>query len=769
MPFTDASRFLAQSHSRLPSSQNDNVSPSRNPSSRQQSNSRLGGRTFLPRPNNMPGPYQQPGSQLSRFPFTSRAPVNPAPLFYSATDEFRDQDDGAEHQRDAADLYALQKSRRGFGPSHLTESSDGDEIDRSEKEDETEESQENDEPRPFGRRPGRGIRSSWRGEREEQRGRTLISPKIASVTEERDWSAPESIPDSKSRKGKNRLVDVELSSSENSSIDKLNQDDLKSDVDAPGFDGFAFTPSKVVESGQHERDWQSNVTDDEASQVYPRTQSPEGGSVLPGIAEEEESEVISIERHDYMWAQLFVIANGALLASALLVYLHTDEPSSGTPLGDTIYTILRKSYLLLAIDTIVAIIVAAVWLVLLRNFLRPLTYLIVYSVPVILFAFTLWPFITSFNGNWGGKSAQDKVMRIFSSIPFIGAVVWTYMAIQSRHSINRAIDIVELASTVLSASPALFIAGFASLVATVAWFWIWLLMFTRVFLEGHWASNAKKLFVIDTGTWWLGIFFILMLLWTQMTISGLQRATTAAAVSQWYFYRQAQMTNTSRDIVLASFNHATGPLLGTVCLSQLISLLIRLPLLILPSRFAGFCTMCVYTLIPAPLVSLTDPLTLTYAAIHSQPLAVAARGFSRLPLSSNTQGVRPFRGQKDTDSLSAYRTTHILLHATRQIMALALGLGAWLSTARLVHLSGASYAGSAYAYIIGLGAAVVGWGVLGAVEGIIGGVVDACLVCWGSEIAAASGQGRGRVFCKEAEAVFGNRWEEESRERRIMV
>jgi hypothetical protein len=719
----------------------------------------------------MPGPYQQPGSQLSRFPFTSRVPANPAPLFYSATDEFRDQDDGEEHQRDAADLYALQKSRRGFGPSHLTESSEGDELGPSSKEDETEESQENDEPRPFGRRPGRGIRSSWRGEREEQRGRTLISPKIASVTEERDWSAPDSIPSSISRKGKNRLVDVELSSSENSSIDKLNQDDLKSDVDAPGFDGFAFTPSKIVESGQNERGWPGHNTQDDTSQSYldRRSQSLEGESVLPGIAEEEQFEAAPIERHDYMWAQLFVIANGALLATALLVYLHTDEPGTGTPLGDTIYTILRKSYLLLAIDTVVAVTVAAVWLVLLRNFLRPLTYLIVYSVPIILFAFSLWPFITSFNGNWGGRSAQDKVMRIFSSIPFIGAIVWTYMVVQSRHSINRAINIIELASTVLSASPALFVAGFASLAATVAWFWLWLFMFTRVFLEGHWATNAKRLFIIDTGTWWLGVFFILMLLWTQMTISGLQRATTAAAVSQWYFYRQAQMTSTSREIVLASFNHATGPLLGTVCLSSLISLLIRLPLLILPSRIAGFCTICVYTMIPAPLASLTNPLTLTYSAIHSQPLAVAARGFSRLQLSPNAHGAAPFRGQKDTDALSAYRTTHILLHATRQIMALALGLGAWLSTARLVHLSGASYAGSLYAYIVGLGAAMVGWGVLGAVEGIIGGVVDACLICWASEIAAAAGQGRERVFCKEADDVFGNRWEEEGRERRIMV
>jgi plasma-membrane choline transporter len=709
----------------------------------------------------MPGPYQQQNSQLSRFPFTSRAPANPAPLFYSATDEFRDQNDGEEHQRDVADLFALQKSRRGFGPSHLTESSEGDELERSSNPDETEESLDPDDRRPFGRPRGRGIRSSWTGDGEGNHRRERLSPGVESVSEERPSSAPESVPSTRSRNGKHRLVDVELSSSENSSIDELNDDDLKSDVEAPAYDRFAFTPSRVIKSAQTEQSWAGHNTEDEVSQTFPRPRDPDTDSVLPGIAEEDEQLVEPpAERHDLMWAQLFVLANAALAASAVLVYLHTDAPTTGTPLGDTIYTILRKSYVLLAVDTLVAIIVAAVWLILLRNFLRPLTYLIVYSVPIILFSFALWPFITSFKGYWGGKSAQDKVMRVFSSIPFIGAVIWTYIAIQSRHSINRAISIVELASNILSASPALFVAGFAALVATVAWFWIWLFMFTRVFLEGHWASSAKKLFIVDTGTWWLGVFFVLMLLWTQMTISGIQRATTAAAVSQWYFYRQSQATTTSGEIVLASFNHAFGPLLGTTCLSTLISLLIRLPLLILPRRIAGFCAMCIYTMTPTPLASLTDPLTLTYAAIHSQPLAAAARGFSRLPLTSRTQTSRPFRGTKDSDPLSAYHTTHMLLHATRQIMALALGLGAWLSTARLVHLSGTSYAGSAYAYIVGLGAAVVGWGVLGAVEGIIGGVVDACLVCWGSEMAAAGGVGRGKVFCREADEVFGERWEE---------
>jgi len=328
-------------------------------------------------------------------------------------------------------------------------------------------------------------------------------------------------------------------------------------------------------------------------------------------------------------------------------------------------------------------------------------------------------------------------MRIFSFVPFLGAIIWTYLALQSRHSIERSIQILELASKILSASPALVMAGFAALGATVVWFWLWLTMFTRVFLEGH---MARKLFIIDTSTWWLGVFFFMMLLWTQLVIAGLQRATTAATVSQWYFYRSSDNSVSSREVVTASFNHATGPLFGTICLSTLTSLLIRVPILILPRRLLGVCSLLVYAIIPAPLKSITNSLTLTYAAIHSQPLAISARGVSRLPLSATNDTTRHFQQiNRGTDPLTAYNTTHMLLHATRQVMTLALGLGAWLSTT------------SAYGYVVGLGAAVVGWGVLSAVEGIVGGVVDGVLVCWGSEVAAGR-QGR---FCPEAKQLFG--------------
>jgi hypothetical protein len=478
-------------------------------------------------------------------------------------------------------------------------------------------------------------------------------------------------------------------------------------------------------------------------------------SILHHGSEEEEDEqelatVLQPPRHDVFWANFFLIVFAAQFACSFLVYIHTDEPPKN-PLGDTIYTILHKSFKLLAVDTVVAIFVAVLWLALLRSHLRPLTYLTIYAFPVILFSFALWPFITSFNDRW--KGPQDKVMRVFSIIPLLGAVVWTYIAITTRHSTEHAIKILELAGKILSASPALFLSGFTSLVVTVAWFWIWLLMFTQMFVSAN--------------RWWLAVYFVLTLLWTQMVISGIQRATSGATVSQWYFYRAGQtttLTNSSGEIVLAAFNHATGPLLGTVCLSSLITLLVRLPLYILPRRVTSLVSMCLYPVTPTSLVSLTDPLTLTYSAIHSVPLAGAARAASALPLSSGTvpgdetrRAGRPLpQAAQRAAALEAYRTTHMLLHATRQIMTLALGLGAWLNTVRVGASSAATAVptmGSAYAYVVGLGAALVAWCVLGAVEAIVGDVVDGVVVCWASEVVA---ERRGRPFCVEAGVLFGS-------------
>lgn len=153
----DASKFLAQSQSRLSFAGNDRPGPerTRRPNNQTGWRSSAASKPYLARIGN---PYQPSSSQASGFPFSARLNPQQAPLFYSATDEFRENNDEEEHEKELADFYALQKSRRQLGGKDLEESSEL-EDDGSRSQDDTDDGR-NTDGRGLGR--GTGIRSSWR-------------------------------------------------------------------------------------------------------------------------------------------------------------------------------------------------------------------------------------------------------------------------------------------------------------------------------------------------------------------------------------------------------------------------------------------------------------------------------------------------------------------------------------------------------------------------------------------------------------------------------
>ncbi|KAI9814006.1 MAG: hypothetical protein M1827_003470 [Pycnora praestabilis] len=762
-----ASRFLAQSQSRISFRQpEDTNAASRNPLERQRrpnaGSSRFpNSQSYVQRPP-LGNPYQSTASQLSQFPFASRKST-PAPLFYSATDQFREEDDEEEHEREVADFYALQRSRRQFGGSRLEESSEVD--DEASRGSELDESGGGDgrtsEERGFGR--GGGIKSSWRGGKASGKGRGKRVEAVNEANEDGLGDAGDARRSNRSGKGKASMVDIGLDSSFKDSIHGSEPDEahppddlaieVSPDDDPPTFQQFRTMPQNTKTPFPNQPSFLPQETDIEAA--FERSPPPDSdsSSVPPTIS----YPVTEPPRHDSFWASLFLICVASLFASFFLVYLHTSAPDRTHPLGDTIYTTLHSSFHLLAVDTLVAVIVSLIWLALLRSFVRPLVYGILIAVPVILVSFSLYPLISSYKGPWHGESIQDKAMRWLSFLPAIFATLWTYTVYRGRHSFGKAIGILEFACRILAANPALLIFGFVALAGVVTWTWLWMAMFTRVFLGGH-LSSAKSFFIIDAGTWWLGTFFVLVYLWTLAVGSGIQRATTAATVSQWYFHRLTVPAPTSRQVVQAALSHSTTTLFGTICFSTFISLVIRLPILLLPRRIIGIAGVFTYSFIPTPIVALTNPLTLTYAAIHSQPLTTSARSLSQMSFFSpnsptTTLHPRTFSAG-NTPPLLPYRLAKLLLHATRFIMSLALGFGGWVSTARMLVVEGAGVRGSMYAYVVGLIAGAIGWGVLGAMEGVLGGIVDAGVICWGSETRSSGGSGQAR-YCLEAGWLFG--------------
>ncbi|KAK4454961.1 choline transporter-like protein ctl1 [Podospora aff. communis PSN243] len=727
-----ASRFLAQSQSRLSNfaGQQDGGERSYRHPDWQGRGARLGGRPYLGR--GAGNPYQTGGSRFGNLGFGSRYAAQDAPLFQQALEH--EEDDEEERDREAADLYALQRSRRVF-VGRLDESTETDHDDSRVSLDQSREYEET-----LGERL-HGIRSSWNGAGSFRRSQNLGKGKDV-ASSGRKYS-------NESEENKALMEDVGL---ESTIADSEPPADLTVETPAdstpPAFQKFkspAEPPRYAIR--------QDSYQDSELGMPPPSSADTNlhGTPEVTPPADE-------MFKHDAFFAWIYLIAQASLLSTFVLVFLHT---GGNAPKGDTIYNTLRASFHMLAVDTLVSIIVSVVWLAALRSFVKPLVGLVLLAVPVILISFSLYPFISSYNSGSGSTRLQDTVMRWAATIPAISAVLWLYLVYKGRFALKSAIDILEFSSRILTANSALILVGFGCLVVIVLWTWAWLLMFTRVFLGGSFSSKLSR-FIISASSWWLGVYFVLMYIWTISIISGVQRGTTAATVSQWYFHRNAVPAPSSRDIVWAALHHSATTIFGSISLSTLLALGIRLPLLILPQRAATIISMFAYSFIPTPIAALTNPLTLTYAAIHSQTLAMSARGLTQMnflapqrPTTTLTPAALS-SGHNRYSPLLPYRLAKLILHATRFIMATALGFAGWIMTARQLERpdGGVGIRGSAYAYVVGIVASFIGWGILGAMEGILSGIVDAVVICYGSEQRMKNGKGG---YCMEAAYLFGDR------------
>lgn len=750
---TDASKFLAQSQSRFSNFGQPEApeNASRQPADRtsRTTASRNPGRSFLAR-GYSGNPYQAGGSRYGQLGFTSRMSVarDDAPLFHSTLNEY-DDDDEEERDRDAADLWALQRSRRVAAASKLAESTDTEPDASRGSLEQSVDAGASRSQRFFDRDHRRGIRSSWNGTRSVAgRGKSADA-----IDEE-----AEDVQGHGSTYGRSKMVDVGLESHteyDDPPASLTGEPEPDDDNSPPAFQKF-----EGGKADRHAAFFRRESTQDEPDFDDARRPSSED-EVMPTTVPLAEGEVF---KYDPFFAWAFLILLAALLSTFVLVWLHTSQRKG---MGDTIYTTLRASYHMLAVDTLVSVIVALFWLAALRSFARPLTLLIVVAVPIIMASFSIYAFAWSFKGSTHGASFQDKAIRWAAAVPAVGSVIWVFLTLKSRHSIRQAVDILEFSGRILAANSALLLLGFATLALIVTWTWVWMAMFTRIFLGGYFSQRLAR-FIIGVSSWWLGIWFVLMYMWTVGVINSVQRATTAATVSQWYFHRNAAPAPSSNEIVLAALSHSATTIFGSICEQTFLALMIRAPLLVLPPRLAGLLEAVAARIIPTPITALTNPLTITYAAIHSQNLQTAARGLSRMeflspkrPTTTLTPHVFMSSMRGSRSPTLPYRLAKMLLYATRFIMATALGFAGWVMTAKQLRIAasdGMGLRGSAYAYVVGIVASFIGFSVMGAMENILSGILDATIICYGSERLMMNGTGG---YCMEAAALFGERRRDE--------
>ncbi|KAH7366762.1 hypothetical protein B0T11DRAFT_304291 [Plectosphaerella cucumerina] len=749
-----ASKFLAQSQSRLSTFAGQGDNDENPPRQQHDRSSRLAAprnpaarSSFFAR-GYTSNPYQQGGgSRYGQLGFGSRISVarDDAPLFHSTLNEYNDEDEEDDH-RDAADLAALQRSRRVAAASKLAESTDT-EPDASRGSLDNSIDAGTSHSRRFLDRERRGIRSSWNG----TRSTAGHGKGVDAIDEEAEDDTPSPPRD-------NKMVDVGLDS-------HIEYDDPPASLTGEQDDEDSPPAFQKFQGGKADRQaftFRRESVGEEPEFDEARRASSDDEDALPATIPLAEGELF---KYDPFFAWAFLILSAALLSTFVLVWLHT---SQGSRMGDTIYTTLRASYHLLAVDTLVSVVVALFWLAALRSFARPVTGLIIVAVPVIMASFAIYAFASSFKGSTHGASFQDKVLRWAALVPAIVSCLWVFLTWKSRHSVRQAVDILEFSARILAANSALVLLGFGCLVLIVVWTWLWMGMFTRIFLGGYFSKKLAR-FIIGVSSWWLGIWFVLMYMWTVGVINSVQRATTAATVSQWYFHRNAVPAPSSNEVVGAALSHSVTTIFGSICEQTFLALMIRAPLLILPRNLAVVVEAISARLVPTPITALTNPLTITYAAIHSQNLQTAARGLSRMDFLSPNRPTTTLTPHVFTSSMRGsrsptlpYRLAKMLLYATRAIMATGLGFAGWVITAKQLEMAaadgGMGVRGSAYAYVVGIVASFIGFSVMGAMENILSGILDAAIICYGSEKLMMNGSGG---YCMEAAALFGERRRDE--------
>lgn len=493
---------------------------------------------------------------------------------------------------------------------------------------------------------------------------------------------------------------------------------------------------------------------------------------------------------------LGVCAATLFIAGWMAIGAKTIAPPSSPSTRPSPYYTLTRSIPVLFLLTFLSLVAAASNLLVLRNISRVggariLRYGLI-GIPLTLSLGWAWAFAGSFvydDERWSGGGWSTTGLRILSIIPLVLAIYFARNVWKKRDSISRSLSVLEISASVVAKHPVLLLLSISTLVFFVAVSAPFLTIFTRLFLRGHYGekgmpsnvwktdSNARLMAWITLGTW----------IWTWLVLRGIQRVTVAGVVSHWYFHRdeddqvqpaedgklfdaredeeddslpgpapgewlgeeQVSMQAPSHvDIVRASFIRATGPALGTICMSAFMLSIARVGTwmaasarwahrkLSASSRVPAFMQPLTYVVamlagVSALLQGLSD-YALIYVGVTGDGFAAAARRSARL---TGRQGVK---------SVMEGLVINMLLDLTTLALCFLCGLAGFLISAHSLHVP-------ADAPLVGLLCALMPYATLRLCADVLSNAADTLYLCFSIDEAS------GEQHCKQAsDAFFSN-------------
>lgn len=391
-------------------------------------------------------------------------------------------------------------------------------------------------------------------------------------------------------------------------------------------------------------------------------------------------------------AAFYLVALSLSLAAGGLVAVTSSSNES-----NRVYSIFAYSARSLEAYTVFACVIASVWLFFIRTFTRAVVQTSVFGVPLVLLTISLGSLLTSIHHTtirWHGLS--HAMIRMVSLVPLIIAILWILYLRRVKDVMGRAADIVVKSAEVYNnCAPSMIGLTMFSGIFSMAITGLWSIFLAKAFLEGYMSIL-------------LVAWFSFIYLWSWRIFCSLLHAVLTIHTTIWYSQFSASSQDPINGAMGTSIYRAVTFHFSSACLSGLVAVLVKGPLLILPRQISNILSGTASIALNTSAAKLLDPLTLPISVLRRCSLSTAANEVRSSKL-----------GHID---LRAYRLAKLFLTAGRLWCSILIGFIAW------IHADHSQDVSSVHGYWIGIVAFFIGWTIMGSTESILGMICDALVV-----------------------------------------
>ncbi|KAJ2343402.1 hypothetical protein GGF43_005710 [Coemansia sp. RSA 2618] len=265
------------------------------------------------------------------------------------------------------------------------------------------------------------------------------------------------------------------------------------------------------------------------------------------------------------FAAYFYMANMlAYIVTGAYLLFTTSVPQRKSPYFKDYYD-MTTAVLKVLLYSGVAAAISIGWVQLLRLQTRKVIWMTTLSVPVVSAATAIWAGTRLFSMPGTEELLGYRIRNgIVIAVSLILAVRFVWSISQRRHDIERSVDIIKLACTVLLQNKELYAFSLLLLALYGSFATVSAIFATRLPLFGGFSMVDNS---SSSHAWGVAGYLLASFAWTSAVFVQLLRIVVSSVVCQWYFHRHDPNEPPALHTLQASTISALTHQLGTVVLS----------------------------------------------------------------------------------------------------------------------------------------------------------------------------------------------------------